>query len=97
MLFNNLPGNLTATNISIMNCDYNLAPNELGPIIICVCRGQHNFSQSNNQCRTELPVVLVAHILDESMNEKKQKRVMVVIVIVCALIWRFFPNGLSEV
>jgi hypothetical protein len=46
MLFNNLPGKPyavppnpetvpeIATNISIMNCDYNLAPNKLGPIII---------------------------------------------------------------
>jgi hypothetical protein len=46
--------------------------------------------QSDNQCRTELPVVLVAHILDGSMNEKNKKRVMVVIVIVCALIGGFF-------
>jgi hypothetical protein len=56
----------------------------------CVCQRQHNFSQSDNQCRTELPVVLVAHILDGSMNEKNKKRVMVVIVIVCALLGGFF-------
>jgi hypothetical protein len=31
------------------------------------------------------------------MNEKNKKRVMVVIVIVCALIGGFFPHGLSEV
>jgi hypothetical protein len=47
MLFNNMPGRgpglmspvpetvpKIGANISIMNCDYNLAPNELGPIII---------------------------------------------------------------
>jgi hypothetical protein len=44
-------------NISIKNCDYNLAPNELGPIIICPCRGQHNFSQSDKQCRTDVPLL----------------------------------------
>ena len=37
----------------------------------------------------QIGVVLVAHVLDGNMNEENTKRVMVVIVIVCALIGGF--------